>query len=202
MYNKLILQERYFKKNTVLPSQKAQCWWVPLTYTTKEIKDFKTTKPKQWLSCNDSDVVVENLKRDSWVILNIQAGGTNTNIKIVKKKNQEIQQINISGLYRVNYDMKNWKMLSDFLHTSNFKDIHNLNRVLLIEDSMSLASAGYLDYSVPFDLLTYLKEETEYLPWKIALLKIAGFTRQFKRTPDYGLLQVIFTSNELSDSNI
>jgi hypothetical protein len=38
----------------------------------------------------------------------------------------------------------------------------------LIDDSLSFAAGGYLDYNVAIGILQYLSRETEYTPWAAA----------------------------------
>jgi len=60
-------------------------------------------------------------------------------------------------------------MLIQYLKLKNFKKIHVINRAALLDDAFNLARAGYVDYSLPFDLATYLTRETEYEPWVAAV---------------------------------
>ncbi len=71
-----------------------------------------------------------------------------------------------SAYYRTNYNKKNWQDLANILNDpKNFMKIHELNRAQLIDDSMNLARAGILDYETTLDLVSYLRHETEYIPW-------------------------------------
>lgn len=47
-----------------------------------------------------------------------------------------------------------------------------LNRAQIVDDAFNLARAGILDYSQAFDIIRYLKKETDYFPWYPA---ITGF---------------------------
>ncbi|XP_044577478.1 aminopeptidase N-like [Cotesia glomerata] len=69
------------------------------------------------------------------------------------------------SFYRVNYDERNWKLIADYLKSGNYQKIHVLNRAQLIDDAFVLAEFGYLNFNVTFDLVRYLKVETEYVPW-------------------------------------
>lgn len=55
---------------------------------------------------------------------------------------------------------------------SNHNRIHVLNRAQIVDDAFNLARAGILDYSQMFDIINYLKKETDYFPWYPA---ITGF---------------------------
>lgn len=98
------------------------------------------------------------------------------------------------GLYRVNYDEKNWQMLSDYLKTKH-NVLPELNRVLLIDNAMELAWTGKLKYDIAFDLLSYIKDDIHYLPWDAALSKLGSVVNMLKRTASYGLIQVNINFN-------
>lgn len=59
-------------------------------------------------------------------------------------------------------------MIIKQLNKQNFKDISTINRAQLIDDALNFARAGELDYTIAFDVTSYLAHETEYLPWKTA----------------------------------
>ena len=62
--------------------------------------------------------VIENLpEKDEWVIFNLQ----------------------LSSLYKIKYDKKNWKLIVKTLNSPDFKDIHTVNRAQLIDDAMDFA---------------------------------------------------------------
>lgn len=81
-------------------------------------------------------------------------------------------------------------MLTKYLQTENYNKIPTLNRVQLLSDAADLAFVGNLNYDIFFDLLKYLKAESEYLPWKAAISKTSGITTYLKKSPIYGLYKV------------
>lgn len=89
----------------------------------------------------------------------------------------------------MNYDEKNWLLLSKALK-SDFTKIPTLNRVQLLADSADLGYVGHRKYDVFFDMLGYLKKETEYLPWKAALGKADALKNYLIRNPIYGVFKV------------
>ncbi|XP_023306164.2 aminopeptidase N-like [Lucilia cuprina] len=161
-----ITQHRFLENKTLTEQQisdKEQCWWVPLSYTTASAKNFKTTTPQNWLECNaegkSKNLRLDNLaKKDEWVLFNIQ----------------------LSGVYRVMYDIENWGLLNETLNSKDFTNIHIMNRAQLIDDVIWLAWSGYHDYDITFDLLEYLKQEREYLPWRAALEGLSSVNRLLK----------------------
>lgn len=73
-----------------------------------------------------------------------------------------------TGFYRVNYDEENWLSLIEQLKKSP-ATIPALNRAQLIDDSLNLARAGKLNYSVALSLTDYLEKENDVIPWFAAM---------------------------------
>ncbi|KAG0718922.1 Aminopeptidase Ey [Chionoecetes opilio] len=163
-----VTQERFLlRKDPNSTDSHAYKWWVPLSYTTQPDADFTKTAPSMWLSLADSEVTVRSLPGSSeWVIFNLQE----------------------TGYYRVNYDKNNWDLLIKQLANDHTK-IHVNNRAQLIDDSLNLARAGQLSYSLPLDLIAYLTQETDYTPWAAALDNLDHMHRMFSRTGAYGALK-------------
>lgn len=148
--------------------QEKSCWSIPLSYTTQKEADFKNTMPKYWLTCKESLTEIKiHARENEWVILNVNA----------------------AGLFRIQYDEKNWQLLASALNSNEFKKIGVLNRVQLVADSLDLAWRGDLNYSLAFDILKYLRHEDKYLPWKAGLNSLSNIDRLLRRTPNYGLFK-------------
>ena len=75
------------------------------------------------------------------------------------------------GYYRVAYDEENWKALIHSLKTN--KNINYLSRARLIDDVMNLARADHASYELALDLLLYLKQEDEFMPWESAITTLS-----------------------------
>ncbi|PIO73859.1 hypothetical protein TELCIR_04154 [Teladorsagia circumcincta] len=88
------------------------------------------------------------------------------------------------GLYRQNYDVEGWKKIGQQLlknHTCRseapvaklvliYHDrIIRRTRNAIISDAFAAALAGRIDYKTVLDLIRYLKNETEYVPWQAAI---------------------------------
>ncbi|XP_063046776.1 aminopeptidase N-like [Engraulis encrasicolus] len=91
----------------------------------------------------------------------------------------------VSGYYRVNYDLQNWERLSSQL-ISNHQLIPILNRGQIIDDAFTLASSRMLNVTVAFQTTRYLVEEREYIPWQAAASSFYYFFYMFDRTEVYG----------------
>ncbi|XP_071443290.1 aminopeptidase N-like [Hetaerina americana] len=142
-------------------------WWVPLSFTSQDELNFDETAPKQWLPRESTTELTDLPNANKWVIFNLQA----------------------SGLYRVNYDKENWKMIIATFNSEDFSKIHVVNRAQVIDDAMNLARVGKLGYTMVFELLNYLKQEKHYLPWRAASVNIRYIESMLKRTGQYGIFK-------------
>ncbi|KAH8305971.1 hypothetical protein KR018_007348 [Drosophila ironensis] len=126
------------------------CWWVPLSFVRQKLPDFEQTHPQSWLECPDSKKELEltdSANPNEWLILNPQ----------------------VNTIFRVNYDDENWKLIIDCLNNDpKLGGIHKLNRAQLLDDLAALASVRIRNYTQLFDLLKYLRNEPELLPWQRA----------------------------------
>uniref|UniRef100_A0A0C9R2S6 Aminopeptidase n=1 Tax=Fopius arisanus TaxID=64838 RepID=A0A0C9R2S6_9HYME len=155
-----IKQERYLYK----PEEKYnEVYYVPINYASEK-KDFEDTSVNIWLEKN-KPIVDHDLKlaKDKWVIFNKQH----------------------FGYYRVNYDENNWKLITEFLKTKNYTDIHVLNRGQVVDDALNLARIGKLTYRTAFGLLDFLKQDFDYVPWHSALTGFAYLQKTLKQSAIY-----------------
>ncbi|XP_054281038.1 aminopeptidase N-like isoform X2 [Macrosteles quadrilineatus] len=170
------------------PSEHKDCWWIPLTYSTSQKPEFSNTKPENWLSCDERTMTFEIEATDKeWVILNNK----------------------MAGLYRIKYDTKNWDLIAAALKQPDFNKIDELNRVQLLTDSWDMFTHE-LNYKTAFGIINYLKQETDYLPWRVALDRIKIVGEKIARMADYDVFEkymanlmtkVYEKANELSKSN-
>ncbi|XP_068157022.1 aminopeptidase N-like [Drosophila tropicalis] len=163
-----LTQERYLLNTQIARAQRHGCWWIPLSYTTQGEQDFNNTAPKAWMECGKEGEIypktIQDLPgQDEWVIFNTQ----------------------LSTLYKVNYDERNWKLLIETLTTGEFQRIHVLNRAQLIDDALYLAWTGDQNYEIAMRLLEYLQREREYLPWKSAFENLKRVGRIVRQTPNF-----------------
>ncbi|XP_018406616.1 PREDICTED: aminopeptidase Q-like [Cyphomyrmex costatus] len=119
-------------------------WWIPLTYTTQSNLYFNNTVPKHWLRPDQNITFLINSK--DWFIVNLQH----------------------TGYYRVNYDIKNWHKISNYLHSGRkYLNIHVFNRAQIINDAFffmmeeNKEMSGYLFINI----ISYLANERNYVPW-------------------------------------
>ena len=124
-------------------------WYVPFTYTTKEQANFSFETKPTWLKPNQSEMIIklpETFKNNSWVLANIKQ----------------------AGYYRVNYNNENWQLLIKQLQ-QNHTVIDSLSRAQLIDDSFNLGRAEIIKQNVFFQIIDYLINETDPLPFKAAI---------------------------------
>lgn len=137
--NRYILSQSKFGEE----QNSTESWFVPITYITKENNQVQNT----WLKSNDLVIESQALTNTSWILINVR----------------------MTGFYRVNYDLQNWKLLKLQLEADRHK-IPLTNRAQLLDDAFELAKIGDLNYSVPFGLTNFLKyNESSYVAWYPAL---------------------------------
>lgn len=138
---------RQEKFNLITPTKTAEpepLWWIPITYTHGGALRFNDTRPHHWLPKTKA-VTLTGLKVPSneWLLVNVQE----------------------TGYYRVNYDIRNWDMITKHLmHEKKFKEIAPANRAQLIDDVLNLANGGYLSYGIALNVTRYLKHEVDFVP--------------------------------------
>ncbi|KAJ9573938.1 hypothetical protein L9F63_008680, partial [Diploptera punctata] len=132
-------------------------WWVPLSWTKESegLEGFDTTTPMEWLEGVKSTTITIEAEASEWIIFN----------------NQE------TGYYRVNYDEESWKLIINGLR-NNPDNIHVLNRAQLLDDALNLARAGKLSYQIALEVLDYLQNEEDYIPWVSAFSALSFLDRK------------------------
>ncbi|XP_053128379.1 aminopeptidase N [Hemicordylus capensis] len=93
--------------------------------------------------------------------------------------------INVTGYFRVNYDLGNWERLLRQLET-NHTAVPILNRAQMIDDTFNLARAKHISTLLALNTTLYLDQEREYLPWDAALSNLGYFKLMFDRSEVYG----------------
>ena len=141
--NKLTLtQGRYFLDPNLGSAQEQ--WYIPINYALAG-GDFDTIPPPSlWLAPNSSSEI------------EFPSDGTSTPF---------VLNVQSKAYFRVNYPTENWIGLTDAMVT-NPASIHKLNRAAIVDDAMSLARSGKLDYPTALGVTTYLETEAEYIPFK------------------------------------
>lgn len=102
---------------------------------------------------------------------------------IIKSDKPIILNAESNGFYRAGYTDEMWKEII-FMMKENHEQFLPQTRVRLIDDSFAQARAGVLNYSVPFQLITYLKNEKDYLPWTGTIAKIRELLDMYGTDPE------------------
>lgn len=164
-----VRQERY---QTYIPAQiDPTLWWIPLNFASATTNDFLNTSAKQWLSDEDRSITItqsDEWRSEDWVIFNKQE----------------------TGYYRVLYDENNYRLITRELIDGNLTRIHLTSRSQLIDDAFNFARIGRLNYSVVFELINYLKNEREFVPWASAFRGLEFVHRMAAASSTYHQLQV------------
>ncbi|XP_052895825.1 uncharacterized protein LOC128303012 [Anopheles moucheti] len=154
----IISQERFYSDRKVPNSN---IWMIPYNYVQQARADFNEFDDFQWLATKAARFGT-TVPASEWIIFNKQ-------------------QV---GYYRVNYDDRNWELITDAL-IENWAAVHRLNRAQLIDDAYWLARSGRLDMRVALRLMTYLRNEREYAPWTAANVALTYFNSRLRGTEGY-----------------
>uniref|UniRef100_A0A8K9V459 Aminopeptidase n=1 Tax=Oncorhynchus mykiss TaxID=8022 RepID=A0A8K9V459_ONCMY len=99
-----------------------------------------------------------------------------------------LANLNVSGYYRVNYDMDNWERLLNQL-TTDHTVIPLINRAQIVDDAFNLARAKVINSTLALRTTRYLSQERDYIPWESALRNLNYYILMFDRGQAYGVLQ-------------
>eukprot|EP00066_Takifugu_rubripes_P011327 XP_003979915.2 PREDICTED: aminopeptidase N-like [Takifugu rubripes] len=99
-----------------------------------------------------------------------------------------LANLNVTGYYRVNYDLGNWERLLAQLDLDH-EVLPLLNRAQLVDDAFNLARAKVISSTLALRTTCYLSMETEYMPWQSALNNLQYFFLMLDRTEVHPLMQ-------------
>ncbi|KAE8615641.1 hypothetical protein XENTR_v10008572 [Xenopus tropicalis] len=142
---------------------KSSLWQIPLTIAVGNTSHI-SPQAIIWVSNKSEYHRIPSLDESNWVLGNLD-------------------QI---GYFRVNYDVRNWRLLTDQL-MRNSEVISVSNRAALIDDAFNLARAGYLTQNIPLEIIRYLSEEKDFLPWHAASRALYPLDKLLDRTEDYSI---------------
>ncbi|CAB3260810.1 unnamed protein product [Arctia plantaginis] len=151
-----ITQQRY----TISGPRPDDIWQIPLTWTTESELNFQNTKPKMIFSTQRTTITVP--EGNNWVIFNVGQ----------------------SGLYRVNYDAETWVRLGNYLKSANRERINKMNRAQIVNDLLFFVRSGDVNSTIAFNVLEFLKNETDYYVWNGAISQLEFINRRFQHLPD------------------
>lgn len=143
------------------PSQFNYTWFVPIKWMKSGVE-----QQQYWLLHKTEINHLMRVSGDNWVLANT----------------------NVSGYFRVNYDLVNWDRLISLL-SSNHKALSLMNRAQIIDDAFNLARAQIITTTLALRTTKYLSKETDYIPWESALRNLDYYILMFDRTEVYGALK-------------
>lgn len=143
----LLNVDRQYSQNRITVSQNTTngpARFIPYNYAYYSAH-FDHIRPIQWLTTSN-ETIATNVSDNQWIIFN---------------KRQ-------FGLYRVNYDDRNWRMIIQALQ-NNFSSVDPLNRVQLLDDAHYLFNQQRLKIELFLDLLSFVHNETDSVVWYKAI---------------------------------
>ncbi|KJH48909.1 peptidase family M1 [Dictyocaulus viviparus] len=87
------------------------------------------------------------------------------------------------GFYRQNYDSNGWMTIIDQLNKKH-EVFSSRTRNAIISDVFAAAEVDLVEYETVFRLLSYLKNEKEYLPWVQAISSLDQVVEIFGNEPE------------------
>ncbi|XP_077561991.1 aminopeptidase N-like [Haemaphysalis longicornis] len=148
----LVTVTRVYGQRTVLVRQQKYgdntsktVWSIPITYTDGQRMDFDNTANAFWLTKREAKLPIAP-KDDDWFVANLRG----------------------CGYYRVNYDTRNWNLVTMELNTYH-TNIDTLNRARILDDLFELADLSIVPYGTALHASEYLRREKDTLPWRTVL---------------------------------
>ncbi|KAK5620749.1 hypothetical protein CRENBAI_019140 [Crenichthys baileyi] len=146
--------------------------------TTPSPFNYEWIIPIKWMKTG-------TVQKPTWLLA--KSAPTN-DMKVTDASDWVLANLDVVGYYRVNYDDSNWNKLLNAL-TTNHGVIPVINRAQLVDDAFNLARAKIIPTVQALQITTYLKNETEYMPWESALNNLDFFFLMFDRSEVYGPMQ-------------
>jgi aminopeptidase N len=152
-----------------VPDQEKFVWWIPIILIRQDKMNFTNSTPTIWMR-KEREITLTNVpSSDNFIIVNPE----------------EI------GPFPVNYDVKNWNMLAQYLCTENRMKIPVNTRAKLLHDAWNLAYAGDLSFATALNMTLFLKHEREYLAWDPVFTLIDHIGRHIDSSAVHKKFQVI-----------
>lgn len=163
-------QQRYLLSATASAADQT-VFSIPYNFIRTNETDHNKTAADYWLTTRTASIgaATVGISADDWIIFN----------------NRE------TGYYRVQYDKDNYKLIAEALNGDELSKIHIVTRAQLINDVYNFAETNRTSYEQYFDIIRYLKNETEYVPWAPTVAGLNTITRLYAASPSFNHLRVI-----------
>ncbi|XP_024941271.1 aminopeptidase N isoform X3 [Cephus cinctus] len=149
-------------------------WDIPIVMLPQDNLNFSNTKPVAWMTKGNGNLTIHDITdKNSFIIVNPE----------------EI------GMFPVNYDSCNWKMLAEFLQGPNRQMIPVLTRAKLLHDAWNLAYGGELCFETALNMTHFLKNERSHVVWEPLFTLIDHVGRRIEGVSDvYAKFEVYIRS--------
>lgn len=153
-------------------------WWIPISYANSRNHDFEETQAEYWFPPqNNLTLNISTLSSNDWLMINIQG----------------------TGYFRVLYDERNYKLLSDAM-VRNISQFHMLNRGQLIDDTFNFVQIGKLGYDTFLNAIRFLEYVHDYTAWYPAITAFNTIELRFSGSENYPLLTVLSAKRKYVES--
>ncbi|KAL3288376.1 hypothetical protein HHI36_002824 [Cryptolaemus montrouzieri] len=160
-----ISQTEFFEKNFVqLDFERRgiiKKWWIEMSFL------YRGMQKKMKAECSNEKSNITGIPPDVYLLVNVD----------------------MEAPIRVNYDDRNWKLITDGLKSEDFGAIPVLARNRLVDDVCLFAQMGLVKYELFFNFLSYLKDEILELPWQSALTQFESLDIQLRQYPIHSIFE-------------
>ncbi|KAH8247933.1 hypothetical protein KR032_009345, partial [Drosophila birchii] len=146
-----------------VPDQDKMLWWIPLLFIREDdLNIFDSSY--LWIKKIKQMQIFDMPPQHQFIIVNPE----------------EI------GPFPVNYDEKNWNMLSNFLQTENGKKVIPVfTRAKLLHDAWNLAYAGDLNFETALNMTLFIRNERNHVVWNPVFTFIDQIGRRIEMSSVY-----------------
>ncbi|XP_029165352.1 aminopeptidase N-like [Nylanderia fulva] len=152
--------QKSVKFSSLNDTETNDAWWIPLNYITQSNPNSSSTLATHWLKPQDESLTIEGVNINDWIIVNKQ----------------------LTGYYRVNYDIINWKRIIAFLNSDDYDKIPILNRAQIIDDVYHMIATQQFDLINFLEVINYLSREIDPVPW-YPVFRIINRLNSYLRIP-------------------
>ena len=143
-------------------------WFIPITFATDEKRPGDDI-PVNWITNTQKEIIIPD----------VFANHNNS-------ENYIYLNLNRKSYYRVNYDYASWIVLHKRL-----KELPQVTRAQLLDDSLHLARSEFLSYDIPLTFLMEMQSsKDDLLLWSAAEEGITYLIYMLQREPAYETFRV------------
>lgn len=151
-----------------VPDQEKMLWYIPLVIVREDELCFNNATAYKWIKNERSTEILSLPDANKFIIVNPE----------------EI------GPFPVNYDERNWILLSDYLQTEEGrKTIPAYTRAKLVHDAWNLGYGGHLNFATALNMTLFMKDERNHLVWNPIFTMIDHIGRHIDISSTYKKFQ-------------